>query len=103
MQFTLSSRQRRSELTVCDSSRSCAMKSDAMGQSSKASLLERVAAYYTDKIRQHGPTPQGVDWRDLESQEMRFACLLRIVDDDPGASLIELGCGYGALYGYLRR
>ena len=79
------------------------MTSDAMTESTEASLLARVAAYYTDKIHQHGSTPRGVDWRDVESQEMRFASLLRIIENDSAASLIELGCGYGALYGYLIR
>ena len=65
-------------------------------------LRARVADYYTEKIRQYGPTPKGVDWRDAESQELRFARLLEIVDR-PAESLVELGCGYGALYGYLRR
>lgn len=74
-----------------------------MDEASKARLLARVAAYYSDKIYQHGPTPRGVDWRDIESQEMRFASLLKIIDNDSAASLIELGCGYGALAGYMRR
>src|SRR6202000_2658278 len=34
--------------------------------------------------------------------EARFAALLQIVDGPP-ASLVELGCGYGALYGYIRQ
>lgn len=65
-------------------------------------LRARVAAYYTEKIRQYGSTPRGADWRDAESQELRFARLLELIDR-PAESLIELGCGYGALYGYLRR
>jgi SAM-dependent methyltransferase len=78
------------------------MTSDNAGGLAQGSIHQRVAAYYADKLRQHGPTPRGVDWRDRESQETRFAALLQIVDGPP-ASLVELGCGYGALYGYIRQ
>jgi SAM-dependent methyltransferase len=77
------------------------MASDGV-DSGTHSIHQRVAAYYADKLREHGPTPRGVDWRDREGQEARFAALLEIVDG-PGASLVELGCGYGALYGYIRQ
>jgi SAM-dependent methyltransferase len=78
------------------------MTSDGASKPAQGSIHRRVAAYYADKLRQHGPTPRGVDWRDRESQEARFAALLEIVDR-PGASLVELGCGYGALYGYIHQ
>ncbi len=78
------------------------MTSDGASEPARAAIHRRVAAYYADKLRQHGPTPRGVDWRDRESQEARFAALLEVIDS-PGASLVELGCGYGALYGYIRR
>jgi SAM-dependent methyltransferase len=78
------------------------MTFDTGDDGSQAHIHARVAAYYTDKLLQHGPTPRGVDWRDRESQEVRFAGLARIFDGSAG-SVIEIGCGYGALYGYLRR
>jgi SAM-dependent methyltransferase len=78
------------------------MASEGTGAMNQGSIHQRVAAYYAGKLREHGPTPRGVDWRDRESQEIRFDALLKIADV-AGASLIELGCGYGALYGYIRR
>ena len=68
-----------------------------------APFHQRVRDYYADKFRQFGPTPRGADWRDLEGQELRFAQLVKICGKDRAGSLIELGCGYGALYLYLRR
>lgn len=62
-----------------------------------------IARYYADKLKQFGTTPAGADWRDAASQELRFARLLDIFDGRRTGSLIELGCGYGALYGYLKR
>jgi SAM-dependent methyltransferase len=68
-----------------------------------APFHRQVREYYAEKIRQFGPTPRGVDWRDAESQEVRFARLLQICGGSRSGSLIELGCGYGALCLYLRR
>jgi SAM-dependent methyltransferase len=68
-----------------------------------AAFHRPVREYYAEKIRQFGPTPRGVDWRDAESQELRFAQLLQICGRSRSGSLIELGCGYGALCLYLRR
>lgn len=79
------------------------MTFETTDQASQQRLLARVAAYYSDKIREHGPTPRGVDWRDTASQEARFDGLRRIFGHEQTGSVIELGCGYGALYGYLKR
>jgi SAM-dependent methyltransferase len=63
----------------------------------------RSAAYYAEKLKAHGATYRGVDWNSSESQERRFAELLRVLDGDPAASLNDFGCGYGALVDYLQR
>ncbi|HWV86414.1 MAG TPA: methyltransferase domain-containing protein [Capillimicrobium sp.] len=59
-------------------------------------LRRVVASYYADKLAAHGPTPAGVDWNGEASQHLRFEQLLRIVDRDTG-TLLDYGCGYGAL------
>jgi SAM-dependent methyltransferase len=61
-------------------------------------LLAAVEGYYTDKVRVHGATPKGVDWNDAESQASRHEQLLRVIraGDEP-VSVIDYGCGYGAL------
>lgn len=64
--------------------------------------LDEVRRYYTQKVRQHGPTAQGVDWRDEGSQEIRFQELAEIIGDDSTASIADIGCGYGALVPFLR-
>lgn len=63
-----------------------------------ASIRDRVADYYSEKVRQHGETSRGVDWNSTESQGTRFDQLLGIVPS--GAtdySILDYGCGYGAL------
>ncbi len=67
----------------------------------EANILHDVAAYYGERLRRFGTTPAGVDWRDATSQETRFDQLLRVVAQ-PDASLVDLGCGYGALLGHMR-
>lgn len=64
-------------------------------------LLEDVAKYYSCKIAEHGDTPRGVDWNGEESQILRFEQLLKVVGTPQGFSLVDLGCGYGALYDYM--
>lgn len=62
-----------------------------------------VAQYYGEKIARHGATANGVDWKDETSQELRFAQLARIIDPETTRSIVDVGCGYGAMLGYLRK
>jgi SAM-dependent methyltransferase len=68
-----------------------------------ASAIEsRVRQYYEQKLSVHGATPAGVDWNSRESQELRFRQLARLVEEAPAASVLDYGCGYGALAAWLR-
>jgi SAM-dependent methyltransferase len=62
-----------------------------------------VADYYTRALDAHGPTPRGVDWSSAESQEMRFGVLLDSVDWTGTPSVLDYGCGYGALGAWIDR
>lgn len=66
-------------------------------------LLEEVAAYYTGKLALHGSTPQGVDWNGEAGQWLRFHQLAKLIDGDRPFSINDLGCGYGALFDFLRQ
>lgn len=66
-------------------------------------IRDRVERYYSGKFAEHGATAQGVDWNSPESQELRFAQLLRITERAESFSIVDYGCGYGALAGYLER
>ncbi len=59
-------------------------------------LLSQVAEYYDDKARTHGATPKGADWRNADSQELRFFELSRIMRGARTGSIAEIGCGWGA-------
>src|SRR5262249_21700380 len=65
-------------------------------------IVETVARYYNGRLREFGPTPRGVDWNSAESQVLRFSRLLTVADHGTPMSVIDYGCGYGALATYLR-
>lgn len=65
-------------------------------------LRDQARAYYDAKLRAHGATPAGMDWNSQASQELRFRQLARLWEDDADAGVVDYGCGYAALAGYLR-
>lgn len=65
--------------------------------------LNKAASYYADKLQQYGPTAKGVDWNSETAQKIRFEILQKIIDPVKSFSLIDYGCGYGALYDYLTK
>lgn len=65
-------------------------------------LLNDVSNYYGRKLESFGATAQGVNWNSDESQRLRFAQLLRLVDVRRRFSINDYGCGYGAFVEYLR-
>jgi len=69
---------------------------------SHATIREQARSYYEAKLRTHGPTPAGADWNSQASQTLRFRCLERLWEAEADASLLDYGCGYGALAAYVR-
>jgi SAM-dependent methyltransferase len=63
-------------------------------------IVTKVRDFFTEKINTHGATPAGVDWNSADSQVLRFRELLRVCPEGD-FSLIDYGCGYGALVQYL--
>jgi len=61
----------------------------------------RVERYYAAKLARHGATALGVDWSCKATQWLRFVQLLKICPLGRPFSLIDLGCGYGALPEFL--
>ena len=65
-------------------------------------LRDQARAYYEAKLRAHGATPAGMDWNSQTSQELRFRQLARLWEDEADAGVVDYGCGYAAMAGYLR-
>jgi SAM-dependent methyltransferase len=66
-------------------------------------MHETAARYYGEKVREFGATHRGVDWSSEASQILRFEQLLRLVNPAQLSSIVDFGCGYGALLTYLRQ
>lgn len=73
-----------------------------MPPDSSSTRRKNIATYYQNKIEAFGSTHLGVDWNSQESQELRFSILTRVLSND-NFSVIDYGCGYGALLNYLNR
>jgi SAM-dependent methyltransferase len=68
----------------------------------QANILEELNTYYSEKIREYGQSPRGVDWNSEDGQFLRYKQLLKLVQVDSGFSIADVGCGYGALIDYLK-
>lgn len=64
--------------------------------------LEQVKNYYSQKIKTHGASPQGVDWNGEESQTLRFEQLIKVIQLNEFFTINDFGCGYGALYEFIK-
>jgi SAM-dependent methyltransferase len=65
-------------------------------------ILQEVDKYYTERVKAHGPTHWGVDWNSEASQNLRFDQLLKVTKGEKDCSVIDYGCGYGAMASYMR-
>jgi SAM-dependent methyltransferase len=65
-------------------------------------ILKNIENYYAKKINEYGATPMGVDWNNYSSQQLRFINLLKIIDSKKRFTINDIGCGYGALYEFMR-
>jgi SAM-dependent methyltransferase len=68
---------------------------------SHGGIRDRVEKYYTEKVQTHGATALGVDWNSPESQRLRFAQLVKVIDHEKPFTINDYGCGYGAFVDYL--
>lgn len=66
-------------------------------------IHEHVRRYYTRTVTDFGATPRGADWNSGDGQALRFDQLLKLCDRSRAYSLIDLGCGYGALLDHLAK
>lgn len=64
-------------------------------------IVGKVRDFFTTAVNTHGATHWGVDWNSLESQVLRFQELIRVCPSGD-FSVIDYGCGYGALAQYLQ-
>jgi len=72
-------------------------------------IKQHLDRYFRGKLEEHGASARGVDWGSEERQRLCFSQVLKICRDpetmtwDRDFSLLDFGCGYGALTDYLAR
>ncbi len=64
---------------------------------------KKLGEYFAEKLEEFGATPKGVDYNGPESQELRFEQLVKVIDPARPFSVIDYGCGYGAMFDFLDR
>jgi SAM-dependent methyltransferase len=74
-----------------------------MSNQGQADIHDAVSRYYQGKLREHGATSRGVDWRDETSHALRHEQFLYLLGDDHDATIGDLGCGYGHFLPFLRK
>lgn len=63
---------------------------------------QRVQNYYVKHLRKHGPySAQALSWTDDQSQLIRFQALIEVGDLEE-KSILDVGCGLGDLYQFLK-
>jgi SAM-dependent methyltransferase len=66
-----------------------------------SSLPEQAIAWYAGKVREYGFDHRGLGFRTRSSQQKRFEALEELGDFE-GASILDVGCGFGDLLVYLQ-
>lgn len=66
-------------------------------------IIETTEAHYSKKVKEHGTDHKGVDWGSDNGQKIRFEQLIKYIDLTREISVLDYGCGYGALLDVLNK
>jgi SAM-dependent methyltransferase len=67
--------------------------------------LDGITNLYEENLKNHGQSSKSVGWKDEESQILRFEKLTQVIDPSrvgSGISVNDLGCGYAAMFQFLK-
>ena len=64
---------------------------------------KRLSEYFSRKLEEFGATPRGVDYNGPEAQGHSFEQLVKIIQPAQPFTMIDYGCGYGAMFDFLKR
>ncbi|HXG54325.1 MAG TPA: methyltransferase domain-containing protein [Vicinamibacterales bacterium] len=68
----------------------------------KPAERQHVVDRYAERLGRLGPVVQALGWRDETQQELRFKVMADGLTHLEGASVLDIGCGFGDFFGYLR-
>src|SRR5687768_1713267 len=63
---------------------------------------KKLNEYFTEKLETFGATAKGVDYNGEQAQQIRFGELVKIINPSKSFSIIDYGCGYGAMFEFLQ-
>ncbi len=64
---------------------------------------KKINEYFNQKLETYGATAKGVDYNGEEAQQVRFGELVKIIRQGMPFTIIDYGCGYGAMFDFLSR
>ena len=64
-------------------------------------MFDEIISFYDDNVSKHGNDIRSVAWGSKESQENRFLVFSEMTDLE-GKDILDVGCGLGDLYGWLK-
>jgi len=62
---------------------------------------KKLNEFFSGKLKEFGATPKGVDYNGPEAQRNRFEQLVKIIDPSRSFTVLDYGCGYGAMFDFL--
>ena len=68
-------------------------------------IINKTKKAYENQFLNYGSTPKGVFWQNNDTQEARFKTLIGAISKNDligGVSISDFGCGYGALYNFIK-
>lgn len=68
-----------------------------MDQKDRMLYIER----YSDRLKKYGYSPKSLGWGKSGRQDIRFSVLAQMAISEPFSSVLDVGCGFGDLYGFL--
>jgi len=64
-------------------------------------IQHKLNNYFTEKLEQHGTTAKGVDYNGEQARDIRFVELVKVINPTNQFSVIDYGCGFGAMFDFL--
>lgn len=63
---------------------------------------DKVVAYFQNHVKEKGFGAEGMDWKNADTQKLRFEVINRYIDFTNKPSVLDVGCGAGAYYEYTK-
>ncbi len=64
---------------------------------------KKIVDYYQKQVEEYGFGAKGMDWKNEETQDLRFEIINRYIDFFNTPSVLDVGCGGGGYLGYCKK